>query len=671
MSSPVSSTRLRPGPERYSLGRLPAALPRRRTVAFCIVGAASLLLWRLSLLRVPVHALGEYGLPPSLPVTWYAALATSLLATVAALTLWHAPAPIVLALIALTALILFGTVPALSAQPHYAWVYKHIGVVRYLEMRGHVNPAIDIYNRWPGFFALAAAFSTVAGVSNPASYAAWADLLFVLLDVGLLMAAVKIIAGDFRIAAAAGLLFVITNWVGQTYYSPQAFGYVLGMALLVLMFSQLRVESPPPMGQRIKRLIERLGRTPQLSLEQDVAKRWPRPAAITAAIGLDAVIVASHQLTPYMLLLGVALLMLVGAIRPWWLLAAMAGMTVSYLAVNFHFIQHNYKLFTSIDPFNNVQGPNVAPDPSSGKVFATHAQLLFIGVVVLATLIAIARLLRRGLLFRALPFVVLALSPLAIVFGQNYGGEASLRIILFAGPWCAALIAWAAATLPSPRLAFLALAIPALLFTPLFVISYLGEEELNIVSPAEARASERFYDRAPHGSVLVLAAPGFPYRYGASYPAFRGPEGDANPNLMTEAVFTNRQLGAAQVPDVAARIRVYAPHGYIAFSRDESAYAEVFRLTPPGALGRLREAVAASPQFRLWYANRDVQIYELLAAPARPRLGVERHTVTSARSRPSPRPHPFAPSRPGRPRPQGHHATRARSHPVARADPRR
>ena len=65
------------------------------------------------------------------------------------------------------AIILYGTVPMLSAQPHYGWVYKHIGVVRYLEAHGKANPSIDIYNRWPGFFALEAASHALPVVPIP------------------------------------------------------------------------------------------------------------------------------------------------------------------------------------------------------------------------------------------------------------------------------------------------------------------------------------------------------------------------------------------------------------------------------------------------------------------------------------------------------------------------
>jgi hypothetical protein len=606
-----------------ALGRVAPARPSLgvRRVAPWLPAAAAVAIWKLSLVYLDVSHLGDYGLPSALPPAWYLALAIAVLGAVWAICLRGTSQPLVLFYLAVTALILFATVPAVSGQPHYAWVYKHIGVVRLFEAHGSANPSIDIYNRWPGFFALAAVFSTVVGQANPVTYAGWADFVFVILDLLLLMAAVKAVARDFRVAAGAGLLFTLTDWVGQTYYSPQAFASVLAFAVLAIALRQLAVQGSGS-HRRLAGLLERLGRVPQLPIPAAALERWPRWAALAAVLALDAVVAASHQLTPYMLLVSVALLLALGLIRPWWLLLAMAALTLAYLAINLQFVQRNYGLFTSIDPFNNVQGAQITQHPSAGKVFNTDVELLFIALVWLATLWATVRLLRRGLLLRAASFVALAVAPAAVAFGQNYGGEASLRIILFSGPWCAALIAWALLTIARPRLRLAVIAATACLFAGLFVVSYLGQEELNIVSASEVSASEWFYDHAERGSVLVLAAPGFPYRLGASYPEFRGPEGDANPNLLTEPIFRGRALGDSQVPAIAQRIHQYSPHGYIAFTRDETTFAEVFRITPPGALGQLEAAVARSRMFRLAYANADAQIFQLVspapsASPAR------------------------------------------------------
>jgi hypothetical protein len=585
----------------------------------------ALLIWRLSLLHVNVLNLDDYGLPPALPTTWYSALTLSVVGAVTAITARRTHGLIMVGYVVVIAIILYGTVPTLSAQPHYAWVYKHIGMVRYLEAHGKANPSIDIYNRWPAFFALGAAFSRIAGRSNPETYASWAELFFILCDAVLIMAAVKVITREVRIAAGAALFHIVTNWVGQAYYSPQAFAFVLNLALIVIVLRQLRVDGTS-YSQRLARLIERLGRVPQLSVQMDDTAKWPRWAAITTVLGLDAVIVASHQLTPYMLLISLALLMLTGVVRPWWLLIATGVLTFAYLGANFNFIQHNYSLFTSIDPFNNVQVAAFSQAPSAGKTFNTNAELLAIAALGLGSVCALIRLLKRGLLVRALPLFVLAIAPCAVIFGQSYGGEAPLRLILFSGPWLSALMAWALATVAHRRLRWVLMTVASVVFTALFVPSFLGQEELNIISAGEVRASEQFYYHARPGSVLVLAAPGFPYRYGGTYPEFRGPEGDANPNLLTTPIFQNRQLGAAEVPSVIARIRQYSRYGYLVFAKDETAYAQVMGITPNGALARLEVAVARSPAFRLWYANHDAQIYELVAGRSR--------SQRSAKSRP-------------------------------------
>jgi hypothetical protein len=625
-----------PGLDRGNLverpGLAPAANSRLRMLALSLPAIVALVIWGVSLLHVDVYNLGDYGLPPALPITWYAALLLSVLGAVTAITAQRTSGLIMVGYVLVVAVILFGTVPALSPQPHYAWVYKHIGVVRYLEITGKANPSIDIYNRWPGFFALAAVFSRLAGSPNPETYAGWTEFFFLLLDAVLVMAAVKVITREIRIATGAALFFVVTNWVGQTYFSPQGFAFVLCLALILIILRQMRTGGIN-YSHRLTRWIERLARAPQLPLQTDDARRWPRWAAITIVLGLDAVIVASHQLTPYMLLASVALLMLTGVIRPWWMLVGMAIMTFAYLGANFQFIQHNYGVFTSIDPFNNVKISTYTETPSTGKLFNTHTELLLTFTLWLGSLWAVVRLGRQGLLVRSLPFVVLAAAPFVIIFGQNYGGEGILRIILFSSPWCAALISWALATVSRRPLKWLLMAIAATVFTGLFVPSFLGGEELNIISAAEVRASERFYYHARPGSVLLLSAPGFPYRYGGTYPEFRGPEGDANPNLLTTLSLQNRQLGAADIPRVIERIKEYARYGYISFTKDQTAFAEVMGVTPHGALTHLEEAIARSPRFRLWYSNKDVQIYELLGPRHRTR---DSRRATRASRDPSP-----------------------------------
>jgi hypothetical protein len=575
-----------------------------------------LVLWRISLVGVDAYNLGSYGLPPALPPAWYVALALAIGGAVAAIW-WRRGNPVVMtAYILAAAIILFATVPVITGQPHYAWVYKHIGVVRLFEQHGRVDLGADIYNRWPGFFALVAMLSPVAGRANPVTYAGWADVFFLVLDATLVGAVVLTMIRSARVAATAALFFVLTDWVGQTYFSPQAFGFALGIGVFLIMVSRLQSREGI-YAERLFRLVEAVGRTPQEHPTSTVKGDWPRWAAIAVVLWVFGVVVASHQLTPYILLAAAALLMLIGMVRPWWLLVVMAVMTLGYLWPNLGFVQSHYGLFTSIDPFNNAQGLDITPNtPLPGKVFNTHAQLVLIALMWGCGALAAWRLLRRGLLVRAFPLLIGAAIPFVVIFGQSYGGEAPLRIVMFSGPWTCALIAWALYTVEAVRVRLALAASLAVVFGALFVPAYLGQEELNLISPAELRASTWFYRHGRPDSVLVLAAPGFPYRYGSSYTEFSGPEGDANPNLMTEPNFQSRELGPAQVPAVIGRINTYAKHGYVAFSTNEERYAQTFNIVPPGAIANLESAVAESPDFRLWYRNPDVRIYELVGGEA-------------------------------------------------------
>ena len=73
---------------------------------------------------------------------------------------------------------LYATAPLVYPEGRYAWLYKTIGVVQYINVHGHLDDSVDIYQNWPGFFSLASWFGKVAGASNPVDYAKWAQPLF-------------------------------------------------------------------------------------------------------------------------------------------------------------------------------------------------------------------------------------------------------------------------------------------------------------------------------------------------------------------------------------------------------------------------------------------------------------------------------------------------------------
>ena len=163
----------------------------------------------------------------------------------------------------------------------------------------------------------------------PLSFAAWAPVAFELADALLLLGVFRLLAGERRVAYLAVLLYVgLISWVGQDYLSPQAFGYLLWLGVILIVLRWLRAPAP---ARR---------RTAGWPGCEPAARRAGRPAETSRALRAVAValvaviylaIVAAHQLTPYMALAGVAGLTVLDLVRPRWLLVLMAAIAAGYL----------------------------------------------------------------------------------------------------------------------------------------------------------------------------------------------------------------------------------------------------------------------------------------------------------------------------------------------------
>jgi hypothetical protein len=273
-------------------------------------------------------------------------------------------------------------------------------------------------------------------------------------------------------------------------------------------------------------------------------------------------------------------------------------------------VESNFGLFSKFDPLSNAQHSKVYDiSPEPGKLFNARMGQYLTFFFWAVTACAVVRLVRQRRGIEILPLVLLAVSPFAIIFGQSYGGEATLRVILFCSAFCAILIAWGVSTISRRWVRAVLLSIVTLVLAGLFVPAYYGQEELNIMPKGVVEASTYFYDHAQPGSVLLQAGPNFPGRSGSRYPLFAGPSSDFDPNLFRTNTFRYRQLGPKDVPGILSLMRQYSKRGYIVFSQPQDQYTRVFRLAPEGALRNLERAIRASPDFRLWYTNKDARIY--------------------------------------------------------------
>ena len=314
----------------------------------------AVVLWLAALQRTQVGQLGDWGLIPAFPVIWYIAVAIVLALAVAELVSAWVSDVRMTAYIAALVVFVYASPAAVEAVPRLPWVYKHIAVTSYIGSHGHVDVAIDIYQRWPGFFALSAQLDAIVGKHGPLSYAAWAEPVFALANAALVVLIARSISRNGRWYWTAALLFTLENWVAGTYYSPQAFAFVLFLAICLVVVSVLRGQ-PRRLALAGERFLTRISRASPSSHPGGMAA-WEtspprhRAVAIGGVLVAFAVVVASHQLTPYLAVLDLLPLFIVGYFRPVWVVLMMAVITGLYLLPNLHFVVHELRPVQQLRP---------------------------------------------------------------------------------------------------------------------------------------------------------------------------------------------------------------------------------------------------------------------------------------------------------------------------------
>jgi hypothetical protein len=571
-------------------------------VAWTMLAVATLL-WIASLPLIHAADFGEAGLVGQAPFFFYIGLATvvggaAVLARAPRVSGW-----LITAYVGVVILFLYCTIPAIAQAPQYAWTYKHIGVTELLAGTGHLHPGVDIYNRWPGMFSAAALFSAVTGL-NPLSFAGWAEPMFAALEALGVAAIVLRLSGRRDVTGLSVLVWLVTNWIGQTYFSPQATAFVFDMTMMASLLGSV------PVDTRVARVVLATLRPLTRRAQARGGAMAPEPLSRTTlglVLTVDAAAVVTHQLTPYMIVLQLGVLTVLG-LRPRWLLVAATVMTIGYLIPNAAWVQSHYGLFNGLNPVDNAQ---VQRDAAHRAWFYSHVgAILSFSTLILAGLGAI-RLMRREPVPTIITIGGLGLAPFALLFANNYGGEGSARVFLFGSPWFAMLIGWALCTL-RPRWRLVAVPALVLVLTGLFLFAFIGNAGTNVIPKDEVQASQYFYSHAPAHSVLMLAGEDFPLEAGPGYSHMAGPGGDSLPNLHEVPQFRGRMLGTRDLPAIAAYIRTYSTQGFLAFATTEDRYAKYFATTRPGMLDHLQQAVAASPMFTLWYRTENAHIYRLV-----------------------------------------------------------
>jgi hypothetical protein len=494
---------------------------RRILYPWDVLLPVSIVFWALGLSNTDTSHLGQYGLPAALPLVFYVGIALLVVSIGWGLAQERlSPVRLTINLGALL-LMLYGTAPLLYGAARYSWTYKYIGVVQYINLHGHLNPSIDVYQNWPGFFAFAAWFDKVIGVQSPLAYAKWAQLAFEALTVLMLHFVFRALPLTDRERWVALFLYAGSIWIAQDYFSAQALGVVLSAGIFALTLTFLRRETQAKWVVKLRRRLQPVGRlvrrsspeTDETALLFNRSTTRAQEGAVVAAIGIIYfVLVFEHELSPYVVLIQLGALAFIGEVRRRWIALLFAAVAFGYLAPHFEFVNSHFGLLKSIGNFfSNVTPPssNQGVVPKGTLVSEEASRLLSLGMWGLSGIGALRRW-RNGR--PTLALVLLSYSPIFVLLAGGYGTEGILRVYLFSLPWSVCLAASALKPVAASISRFRSLLTPVALAVviALFIPSFFGQDAINVMPESDVQGVLAFYQLARPGTIFSVAdnAPG-------------------------------------------------------------------------------------------------------------------------------------------------------------------
>lgn len=566
------------------------------------------------------HELGKLGPLSHLSPLYYAGLGVFLLSFVIALNMRQFSR--VRASLHLSGLVvmLFGTAPLLYAAPRYAWQYKLIGVIQYIQSYGRVDSHIDIYQNWPGLFASVAWLDRV-GHLDPLLLAKWAQPGFELLTCLMLAFAFRAVMWSDRERWLALGIYVVSTWVAQDYLSPQAFAAVLSAGVLGIALHWFTRPTPRPlhvprwlrrMEQKLDVLRAPLHQSDATATEKPTPKPTSRLTVLVemAFVGTFAVLVAVHELTPYAVLIQLGVLVLIRRFRPGWVYGVLVVIALGYLAPRFQYVNSHFGLLASIGNFfGNAKPPSASLASADVGIQLSHdaAVVLSLGVWFLAALGAFRCWRARE------PWVIVAAlagAPVLIVVANAYGGEAILRVFLYSVPWSACLAARGLRPIRTTSAAWAKCALQGgvlLTLLALLLPAFFGQDDLNVIPSAQVTAVVDFY-RVARPGVIYTADENFPAKATKDYFKFDDVPIFGPGTLLGTRVLTPRS-GRVITLAVENNNRTGAP-SYVMVTGSMLAYAAAYRYPTHDEIATLTQDLRHDPGWIVVMHKSGVWIFE-------------------------------------------------------------
>jgi hypothetical protein len=583
----------------------------------------ALFLWSISLEIISLNDMNNLGLISALSPRIIAAFA--ILVVSFALTLQRREVRVWLLafqLICIT-LILYAT-PTFIEETHLGagggTLFRHADYTDFIMRTGTVNPWLDFYFNWPGFFVLSAFFTKVFGYSTILGYAAWARVFFNLIYLCPMYTIFTLMTTNKRLVWLSLLFFLLTNWVGQDYFSPQGLTFFLYLVIIAILLKWFRMPARKQVqpGKDASLMQKFFAWLKAPDPPSPSIGPWQRRGLLCSLILVYGLIICSHPLTGFFTLLSVLILVIFRRCYPFWLPILMAAMYTAWIFLMAwpYLSMHVEMIFATLGELSanvpgNLQSGKFTGDllyQVIGKIRLSTTALLWL----LAFLGGIKRL-RQG--NQDITYILLAIVAFPLLVAPQYGREMLQRIYLFSEPFMvfftASLFfdnsvvktckpARTHATFPWRTVAIIT---ASLILLGSFFFTRYGDERLTYVSSDEWNAGQYLHQIAPANSLIILPWGEAPVDF--SY--YKGVDFELLSVLWPEAVINTD-------PNAVIEIMVSKdnPNSYIFFTQEEQVQATVWYGLPDDTLQRLQTKLLETGRFKLIYRNSDAQILQFI-----------------------------------------------------------
>ena len=474
--STLARSALRADPARIHLSS--RSLTRVRPVPCALVLAGSAL-WLGSAIADNHRDAGITGFLATISPLWYVGLGLLAISVIAAgddeRLLWVGVLSLALATTLTPALI--------YTSPSVPWAAPSMQLVSEVLNKGHIDPGSGIHQAYSSFFAGIAWVCRVADVSNPLGVATYWPVAAIVIRVAELRLLAGRVISSPRRRWVAVTLAVLADSIGQAYFSPQAYGFIIALGLFGILVKGI---NPRPLSGR---------------------------ATVAVVVLASLVLGPTHELTPFVIG-GVLVVLMVAGEAPYWAPFVVVIPAVVWARLEYRVVGH---FFSFADLFNlsNFQPPKAVATPGLSFLpevpLSAHASQAGVAFLALAATVALAR---HRSVRRMWAYWISAGVGLVFILFNPYGNEGILRASLFAIPWLALM----AGQVVVPRIArgrrgvSVAAAGALMAMVALYVLASYTLDGALILRRSDLDAVALFQKTAPpHSAILTVSA-------GAGYP---------------------------------------------------------------------------------------------------------------------------------------------------------